>query len=184
MIIIHLQFPCTGTPLDISPHESPYTITPRHTPHRALQSCNWQVPFVQLVESIRQPGMNERRVIAAYDYQATSPDELSFKRGDVIVVTGKEDANWLRGRLREKEGVFPYNYVQWVLRFFPYVQFDESYRANVFSSTVCVRACVSVSVCERVSACVSVRALLYCVIFVHEKYFLMFIIVHSNKLLS
>ncbi|BHF76723.1 hypothetical protein SprV_0501982200 [Sparganum proliferum] len=54
-----------------------------------------------------------QRVIARFDFEATEAEELSFRRGDVIEVLGREDENWWHGRLTrsDKTGLFPANYV-------------------------------------------------------------------------
>lgn len=49
--------------------------------------------------------------IALYSYQSEEPGDLSFQAGEVIVVT-KEEAQWYTGHIGEKEGVFPFNYVE------------------------------------------------------------------------
>nr|XP_031841629.1 intersectin-1 isoform X3 [Nomia melanderi] len=54
---------------------------------------------------------NVERVMALYPYQAQNEDELSFEKGDVIVVTAKEDTAWWKGELNGVSGVFPSNYV-------------------------------------------------------------------------
>uniref|UniRef100_A0A914ZW24 Intersectin-1 n=1 Tax=Parascaris univalens TaxID=6257 RepID=A0A914ZW24_PARUN len=65
------------------------------------------------VEMVQQ----ESEVIAEalYDYVAQRSDELSFKNGDLIVVTERSDAEWWRGRLQKTangpEALFPANYV-------------------------------------------------------------------------
>lgn len=51
------------------------------------------------------------RVMALYPYQAQNEDELSFEKGDVISVLGKEESAWWRGELNGVSGVFPSNYV-------------------------------------------------------------------------
>ena len=50
-------------------------------------------------------------VLALYTYTAQSADELSFHKGSVITVLGKE-GEWWRGEVNEKTGLFPSNYVQ------------------------------------------------------------------------
>ncbi|XP_055923875.1 E3 ubiquitin-protein ligase SH3RF1 isoform X2 [Eupeodes corollae] len=59
---------------------------------------------------------NERgyvpRVFALYDFQSKEPNDLSFKKGDVILLRRKVDANWFVGELNGREGTFPLNYVQ------------------------------------------------------------------------
>jgi len=51
---------------------------------------------------------------ALFDYEARAPDELSFKRRDIITVLDKdeEDEGWYRGELNGQQGLFPNNYVQ------------------------------------------------------------------------
>jgi len=51
---------------------------------------------------------------ALFDYEARAPDELSFKRRDIITVLDKdeEDEGWYRGEINGKTGLFPNNYVQ------------------------------------------------------------------------
>ncbi|CAG2104394.1 unnamed protein product, partial [Medioppia subpectinata] len=44
---------------------------------------------------------------AMYDFEAQSPDELSFKEGDVIELKSKVDSNWFEGILYGKSGLFP-----------------------------------------------------------------------------
>ncbi|XP_076246231.1 dynamin associated protein 160 isoform X2 [Calliopsis andreniformis] len=54
---------------------------------------------------------NVERVMALYPYQAQNEDELSFEKGDVIIVLAKDEAAWWKGELNGMTGVFPSNYV-------------------------------------------------------------------------
>jgi growth factor receptor-binding protein 2 len=49
-----------------------------------------------------------------YDFEPQEAGELAFKKGDVIVVNDKSDANWWKGvNTRTKsEGLFPVPYVK------------------------------------------------------------------------
>ena len=51
-------------------------------------------------------------VKALFDFTPMEEGELEFKCGQMIDVLEKEDANWWRGRLQDKEGIFPSNYVE------------------------------------------------------------------------
>ncbi|XP_058804871.1 intersectin-1 isoform X2 [Phymastichus coffea] len=51
------------------------------------------------------------KVMALYPYKAQNEDELSFEKGDVIVVLSKDEDSWWRGELNGLSGVFPSNYV-------------------------------------------------------------------------
>lgn len=52
------------------------------------------------------------RVRALFDFQATDPDELTFRKGDVIAVLESVFKDWWKGFLRGKTGIFPLNYVE------------------------------------------------------------------------
>ncbi|KAF9971847.1 Peroxisomal membrane protein PAS20 [Actinomortierella ambigua] len=55
---------------------------------------------------------------ALYDFQPSGPQELAFRRGDIIAILSRQDplgqeSQWWRGRLRSGEmGLFPCNYVE------------------------------------------------------------------------
>lgn len=51
-------------------------------------------------------------VQAEYSFKGSNNDELCFKKGDIIVVTNREDGGWWEGTLGEKTGWFPSNYVK------------------------------------------------------------------------
>ncbi|KOG96516.1 ESCRT-0 subunit protein HSE1 [Saccharomyces eubayanus] len=52
-----------------------------------------------------------RRVRAMYDLSTNEPDELSFRKGDVITVLEQVYRDWWKGALRGRMGIFPLNYV-------------------------------------------------------------------------
>ncbi|KAL1505467.1 hypothetical protein ABEB36_005033 [Hypothenemus hampei] len=49
---------------------------------------------------------------ALYDYLPKEPGDLSFKKGDIIILKKKVDSNWYQGECAGKQGVFPLSYVQ------------------------------------------------------------------------
>ncbi|XP_033615844.1 SH3 domain-containing protein 19 [Fukomys damarensis] len=49
---------------------------------------------------------------ALHSFTAETSDDLSFKRGDRILILERLDSDWYRGRLRDKEGTFPAVFVQ------------------------------------------------------------------------
>ncbi|RXG71946.1 Rho guanine nucleotide exchange factor 7 [Armadillidium vulgare] len=51
-------------------------------------------------------------VQALYPFTGKNNDELCFKKGDLIIVTQKEDGGWWEGTLNENTGWFPSNYVK------------------------------------------------------------------------
>lgn len=55
------------------------------------------------------PAVN--KVIALYDFSSAAQDQLSFKKGDVIIVLENIYKDWWRGSLNGRVGIFPLNYV-------------------------------------------------------------------------
>ncbi|KAK3098941.1 hypothetical protein FSP39_024518, partial [Pinctada imbricata] len=53
-------------------------------------------------------------VIATYNFPGSSPEDLPFKKGDVIkIISNTKDSNWYKGRNSQgKEGMIPAPYVQ------------------------------------------------------------------------
>lgn len=51
------------------------------------------------------------RVKALYPFTAKEQGELSFERGDIIKVVDQMYADWWRGQLKGRTGIFPTNYV-------------------------------------------------------------------------
>ena len=52
-------------------------------------------------------------VVALYDFFADFDDELSFKKGDILQVTGKKSTDWWYGMDSDgRQGFIPVNYVE------------------------------------------------------------------------
>ncbi|XP_060854249.1 E3 ubiquitin-protein ligase SH3RF3 isoform X1 [Rhopalosiphum padi] len=49
---------------------------------------------------------------ALYDYSSKEPGDLSFKKGDMIILRQKVDSNWYQGEANGVIGIFPLSYVQ------------------------------------------------------------------------
>ncbi|XP_067125231.1 mitogen-activated protein kinase kinase kinase 10-like isoform X2 [Centruroides vittatus] len=67
------------------------------------------------MESV-QSGCREDRWTAIYDYEATGEDELSLRRGEQVEVLSKDakisgDDGWWTGKIGDKVGIFPSNFV-------------------------------------------------------------------------
>jgi signal transducing adaptor molecule len=52
------------------------------------------------------------RVRALFDFEASDPDELNFRKGDIIAVLESVYKDWWKGLLRGQTGIFPLNYVE------------------------------------------------------------------------
>ena len=49
---------------------------------------------------------------ALFDFVCQEENELAFSRGDLIKITNTSDAHWWNGKINDREGMFPANYVQ------------------------------------------------------------------------
>ncbi|XP_072251557.1 rho guanine nucleotide exchange factor 6 isoform X1 [Leuresthes tenuis] len=57
-------------------------------------------------------GGGQQMVKARFIFKQNNEDELSFNKGDVILVTRQEEGGWWEGTLNGKTGWFPSNYVR------------------------------------------------------------------------
>ncbi|XP_012222441.1 E3 ubiquitin-protein ligase SH3RF3 isoform X2 [Linepithema humile] len=58
---------------------------------------------------------------AIYDYVSKVPGDLSFKKGDIVILRKKIDNNWYYGECGNNHGVFPLSYVQVMTPLTPHV---------------------------------------------------------------
>ncbi|XP_045854199.1 SH3 domain-containing protein 19 isoform X3 [Meles meles] len=49
---------------------------------------------------------------ALHSFTAETSDDLSFRRGDRILILERVDSDWYKGRLRDREGIFPAVFVR------------------------------------------------------------------------
>lgn len=54
---------------------------------------------------------NHQIARALYDYDTGVEGDLTFKRGDLIIVHQRIDDEWCRGEINHQTGIFPVNYV-------------------------------------------------------------------------
>ncbi|CAA7259976.1 unnamed protein product [Cyclocybe aegerita] len=74
-------------------------------------------PIIKQREELSRPllpGEGVARAIALYDFNAVESGDLSFRKGDVIVVTKKSDSvdDWWTGKANGRQGIFPANFIE------------------------------------------------------------------------
>ena len=70
-------------------------------------------PPPQLPDSELPPASSSVLFVALFDYDARVPEDLDFKKGDLLEVVNSEDPNWwlTRHMRTQKEGFIPSNFV-------------------------------------------------------------------------
>ena len=51
-------------------------------------------------------------VVALYDYQETSPREISMKKGDVLTLLNSTNKDWWKVEVNDRQGFVPAAYVK------------------------------------------------------------------------
>ena len=54
----------------------------------------------------------EPHCIAVHTYSSGNPEDLNFNEGDRITLTERLGPDWLMGKINEKSGIFPANFVR------------------------------------------------------------------------
>lgn len=70
------------------------------------------LPSLARQEMAENGGGGQLTVKARFNFKQNNEDELSFSKGDMIVVTRQEEGGWWEGSLNGKTGWFPSNYVR------------------------------------------------------------------------
>lgn len=82
---------------------------------RAVGKARWGQPGAHLASSQPVPLAPRRAVRALCDHTAAGPDQLSFRRGEVLRVVATVDEDWLRCGRNGVEGLVPVGYTSLVL---------------------------------------------------------------------
>ncbi|KAK3620830.1 hypothetical protein LTR56_023162 [Elasticomyces elasticus] len=88
--------------------QSDYSYSDRKGPAPGRPSA--PKPFLARTASQAAPG----QAVAKFAFDADQPGDLGFKKGEVITIVKKteSEADWWTGRIGNREGIFPSNYVE------------------------------------------------------------------------
>ncbi|KZT36043.1 DUF500-domain-containing protein [Sistotremastrum suecicum HHB10207 ss-3] len=93
---------------------NPTSINSMESPPNVARSLSKPSIAPVRAPSISEPPGKNGRAIALYDYNAQQSGDLSFKKGDVIIIVEKTGSShdWWTGRVNGKKGIFPANFVE------------------------------------------------------------------------
>lgn len=115
--------PFTRRPPNMPDHADPFSDVPPHDQimdYSRVGQADGPEPFIIEASSQQSkpfsPQDGVARAIALYNFHAVEAGDLTFSKGDVIVVTRKSDStdDWWTGKVNGKEGIFPANFVELV----------------------------------------------------------------------
>ncbi|KAI6162002.1 hypothetical protein EDD17DRAFT_612034 [Pisolithus thermaeus] len=115
--------PFTNRPPDMSDHADPFSDVPprdQNVDYFRVGQADDSEPFTIEARSQQSKPLSFQdgatRAIALYNFHAVEAGDLTFSKGDVIVVTRKSDStdDWWTGKVNGKEGIFPANFVELV----------------------------------------------------------------------
>ncbi|RIA94693.1 DUF500 and domain-containing protein [Glomus cerebriforme] len=80
----------------------------------SYHSASSKPPLAPKPKPPMPPRKKLETAIASYDFQGEQDDDLSFNKGDIIIIIKKTDStnDWWVGKCNGKEGNFPANYVE------------------------------------------------------------------------
>ncbi|XP_015237455.1 PREDICTED: rho guanine nucleotide exchange factor 6 isoform X6 [Cyprinodon variegatus] len=93
----------------------PGSSSPNQTSSHALSSLKSKGSLCRQSKSVEMSengGGGQVMVKARFNFKQNNEDELSFNKGEVILVTRQEEGGWWEGTLNGKTGWFPSNYVR------------------------------------------------------------------------
>uniref|UniRef100_A0A667XFE4 Rac/Cdc42 guanine nucleotide exchange factor 6 n=1 Tax=Myripristis murdjan TaxID=586833 RepID=A0A667XFE4_9TELE len=84
-----------------------------YTPGAFTQRGWITIPMLQMPSEMSENGGGGQLIVKArFNFKQNNEDELSFTKGELIVVTRQEEGGWWEGTLNGKTGWFPSNYVR------------------------------------------------------------------------
>lgn len=66
----------------------------------------------QTAEAEEKDAEEGEKYVAAYDYESEEAGDLTFSAGEVIEVLEKVDDSWWKGKIGDREGIFPATFVE------------------------------------------------------------------------
>lgn len=76
------------------------------------QSGMFPVSYVEVMDPVATKPLRRGRAQAKFDFKATNSKQLPVKKGDIIELIEKVDANWYKGCIGQKTGILPANYLE------------------------------------------------------------------------
>ncbi|XP_067379730.1 SH3 domain-containing protein 19-like isoform X2 [Channa argus] len=88
-------------------------LPPVSSPGETMKTTSTNTAVIETPKSCENPNSKAGEwVVALFDFPGQTPEDLSFQKGAMIHVTEHIDAEWRRGRLDGREGLYPAAFTQ------------------------------------------------------------------------
>lgn len=119
-----------GLVYDLCVHPPPHLIHPSSSSSSASSATAAESEEKEKAPTDSKKSLAKWSVLALFDYEARMVTELSFKRGDQILVEGQHDKDWWRGSCGDQAGFFPAGYVSGLERISSDPEFWKTHTAE------------------------------------------------------
>ncbi|KAG9274078.1 neutrophil cytosol factor 2 [Astyanax mexicanus] len=76
-----------------------------------LWSCKKNNRLTLWCSATEDKSVTQKKMVALYSYEASTPEDLEFSQGDVITILSNVNEEWLEGECNGKIGIFPSSFV-------------------------------------------------------------------------
>ncbi|KAL7879969.1 hypothetical protein SRHO_G00022230 [Serrasalmus rhombeus] len=111
MISTKLKLPASALTLSYVKPDSNERVTVDESEMQVLWSCVKNNRLTLWCSASEDRSETRKKMVALYSYEASTPEDLVFSKGDVITVLSKVNEEWFEGECNGKTGIFPSSFV-------------------------------------------------------------------------
>ncbi|KAI4886987.1 hypothetical protein NFI96_023483 [Prochilodus magdalenae] len=111
MISTKLKLPTSALTLSYVKPDSAEKVTVEESEMEVLWSCVKNNRLTLWCSASQDSTVTQKKMVALYSYEATTPEDLEFSEGDVITILSNVNEEWLEGECNGKIGIFPSSFV-------------------------------------------------------------------------
>uniref|UniRef100_A0AAR2LPC8 SH3 domain-containing protein n=1 Tax=Pygocentrus nattereri TaxID=42514 RepID=A0AAR2LPC8_PYGNA len=102
---------CLNAPSSYVKPDSNERVTVDESEMQVLWSCVKNNRITLWCSASEDRSETRKKMVALYSYEASTPEDLAFSKGDVITVLSKVNEEWFEGECNGKTGIFPSSFV-------------------------------------------------------------------------
>ncbi|XP_026875165.2 neutrophil cytosol factor 2 isoform X1 [Electrophorus electricus] len=111
LVSTKLKRPASTLRLSYAKPGSSDKVTVDESEMEVLWSCMKENRLTLWCSATQDKALAQENMVALFSYEASTPEDLEFREGDVITVLSKVNDEWLEGECKGKVGIFPSSFV-------------------------------------------------------------------------